>query len=152
MIFNNFGFSHSQISKFWNEKNCCHQIWTCCLHLAEVKKRWILIKFWTGMIYGKIYDYFPTPNYSWTNWIFFWIFTCKNYFALGRTFQNLGKTLKIYLPSTPNVRRTRNRPVPGLRESSSGQGWYRRVEVQGWGRSWSQVLMVQGKCKAEGVP
>ena len=52
-------------------------------------------------------------------------------FAVGRTFQNLGKTLKIYLPSTPNVRRTRNRPVPGLQESSSGEGWYRRVEVQG---------------------
>ena len=35
--------------------------------------------------------------------IFLWIFTCKNFFALGRTFQNLGKTLKICLPSTPYV-------------------------------------------------
>ena len=25
MIFNNFGFSHGQISRFWNKKNCCHQ-------------------------------------------------------------------------------------------------------------------------------
>ena len=91
MIFNNFGFSHGQISKFWNGKKLLSSICTCCLYLAEVKKRWILIKFWTGMIYGKIYDYFPTPNYSWTNGIFLWIVSCKNYFC---TWQNLSKFRK----------------------------------------------------------
>ena len=87
--------------KFLNfemKKKLLSSIWNYCVHLAEQKKRWNLIKFWTWMIYGKIYDYFPMPN-----GIFLWIFTCKNYFALGRTFQNLGKPLKIYLSSTPNV-------------------------------------------------
>ena len=28
MIFNNFGFSHGQISKFWKKKHCCHQFET----------------------------------------------------------------------------------------------------------------------------
>ena len=79
-------------------KNLLSSIWNYCLHLAEVKKRQILIKFWTGMIYGKIYDYFPMPNYSWTNGIFLWIFTCKNYFCTWQNFSKFGKNPKN-LPS-----------------------------------------------------
>ena len=102
MIFNNFGFSHSQISKFWNGKKLLQSSWNCCLDLDEVKKRWILIKFWTGMIYGKIYDYFPMPNYSWTNGIFLWNFSCKNYFCTWQNFSKFRKkTPKIYLLSIP---------------------------------------------------
>ena len=62
--FQQFWFSHGQISKFWNKKELLPSIWNYRLHLAEVRKRQILIKFWSGMIYGKIYDYFPMPNYS----------------------------------------------------------------------------------------
>ena len=73
-------------------------IWNYCLHLAEMKKRWILIKFWTGMIYGKIYDYFPMPNYSWTNGIFLWFFTCRNYFCTWQNFSKFTKNPKNVPP------------------------------------------------------
>ena len=69
----------------------------CCLYLAEVTKKWILIKFWTEIIYEKVYDYFPVPNYSWTNGIFLWIVSCKNYFC---TWQNFSKFRKKNQKST----------------------------------------------------
>ena len=50
-------------------------------------------------------NYFPRPNYSWTNGIFLWIFTCKNYFFAWQSFLKFRKkTLEMYLPFTPNVR------------------------------------------------
>ena len=46
------------------------------------------------MIYGKIYDYFPTPNYSRTNVIFTW----KNY--LNSTWENFSNIFGTRLHSS----------------------------------------------------
>ena len=108
MIFNNFGFSHGQISKFWNGKKLLPSIWNYCLHLDEVKKRWILINFWTGMIYGKFMIFFPRQITAEQMGFSFEFLVTRIIFALGRTFQNLEKkTPKSTSQAYPQISRTK---------------------------------------------
>ena len=57
-----FFFYHGQISKFWNKKITLDNMDQLSTFVWSEEKKWIVIKVWTWIVHGKIFEYFPHPK------------------------------------------------------------------------------------------